>query len=265
MTRMLTRLIPAGLVATAMMAVLFPTCPAQAGELLVLCGTSFGPPVGKLKAQYEEATGQKMVLSFGGSEDLLPQVKLQTVGDLFVTHDPYMAMTEKAHSMLRWIPVGHVAPVLVVRKGNPKHITKFEDLARPGLRVILPNPDFSTCGEMVFALMEKKGIKEKVLANVGNRMFRSHADIGNKMKLRYGDVAIMWNGVAHNFLDAVDIVPTPYEYDKEIRVGIIGLSYSKNRDEVERFLKFVDKHGREVFSEFGYVKSAKPKKETGKP
>jgi molybdate transport system substrate-binding protein len=231
-------------------------------EIVVLCGTSFVPPVEKLAKQYEEATGRKITLSMGGSEDLLPQVKTHAAGDLFVTHDPYMDETEKAGAMLRWVQVGHLAPALVVAKGNPKKIERLEDLARPGLNVILPNPEFATCGKLVVSLLEKKGVKDAVMANVGNRLFRSHSQIGNNMKLGHGDAAIMWNGVAHNYLDALEIVPTPYEYDTETRVGVIGLSYSKNKDQVEQFLKYVEEHGRAVFTEFGYVKEIKEVKES---
>jgi molybdenum ABC transporter molybdate-binding protein len=231
-----------------------PSPAAENKEIMVLCGTSFGPPTEKLIEMFKKETGVKAVISFGGSEDLLPQVKIGRIGDVFVTHDPYMKYTEDEKAMLRWIHVGHVVPALVVKKGNPKKLKRFEDLAQPGLRVLLPNPDYSTCGEMVFGLMEKKGNKEAILKNVGNAMFRSHADIGNKMKLGAGDAAIMWKGVAHNYRDAIEIVPCPYEYDEEIRVGVIGLSYTKNKAEVERFLKFVDNHGKAVFKEFGYVK-----------
>ena len=231
-----------------------PSPAAEDKEIMVLCGTSFGPPTEKLIKMFKKETGVKAVISFGGSEDLLPQVKIGRVGDVFITHDPYMKYTKDEKAMLRWIHVGHVAPALVVKKGNPKKLKRFEDLARPGLRVLLPNPDYSTCGEMVFGLLEEKGNREAVLKNVGNALFRSHADIGNKMKLGVGDAAIMWKGVAHNYRDAIDIVPCPYEYDEEIRVGVIGLSYTKNKAEVERVLKFVDKHGKAVFKEFGYVK-----------
>ncbi len=137
-------------------------------ELLILCGTSFRPPVEKLKAEYEAETGQQVLLSFGGSEDLLPHVQKHAMGDVFVTHDPYMQYTEDHQAMLRWVQVGHLSPVLVVKKGNPKNLRRLEDLTQPGLQVALPNPEFSTCGEMVFALLDKKGIKEAVLQNVGN-------------------------------------------------------------------------------------------------
>jgi len=227
---------------------------AQGEKIVVLCGGSFRPPVEKLAKMYGEETGDEVEISFGQSEDHLPKVKMKAIGDVFVSHDPYMEYTEKAGAMLRFVHVGYVAPVLVVKKGNPKKITKFEDLARPGLRVVLPNPDYATAGEMAFALMEKKGIKDAVMKNVGGALVRSHSTVGTHIKLGHRDAGIMWNGSAHNWLDAVEIVPGPYEYDKEIRVGIMGLSYSKQPKKVEQFLKFVEKHGEKVFKEFGYVK-----------
>jgi len=228
--------------------------PSPAGELVILCGTSFRPPTEKLVEMYKQETGQTAVLSFGGSEELLPQVKLKAGGDLFITHDPYLDKTEEFGAMLRWVRVGYLAPCLVVPKGNPKKIAKIEDLAKPGLQVLLNNPEYSTCGEMVMALLEKKGIKDQVLANVGNAMFKHHSEIGTKLQLGFGDAGIMWNGVAHNFLDAVEVVPAPYEYDQEVRVGVIGLSYAQNKERVEAFLKFAEQHGEKVFTEFGYVK-----------
>jgi len=223
-------------------------------ELTVLCGGSFRPPMEKLAKLFEEKTGIKAVLSFGQCEDHLPHVKMHQQGDVFVAHDPYMKYTEDAGAMLRYVVVGHVAPVLVVKKGNPQNVRSIEDLSRPGLRVCLSNPEYSTCGEMVFKLLEKKGIKDAVLKNVGNALFRSHAQTGSAIKLGHRDAGVMWNGVAHNWLDAIEIVPTPYEYEQEIRVAVIGLGYSKKKELVERFLQFAETDGEGIFKEFGYVK-----------
>jgi len=245
---------------------LFGGCSAadQDQELVVLCGGSFRPPAEDLVRRYQEESGRTVNLSYGQSEDLLPQVKLRTAGDLFISHDPFVKYTEDAGSMLRYIQVGYVAPVLVTARGNPKQIQRIEDLAKPNLRVVLTDPKFSTCGEMVYRLLDKKKIKEPVLANVGNALVRSHSQVATPIKLGHADAGIMWNGMAHEYLDALEIVPTPYEYDEEIRVAVMGLSYSKHREEVEHFLGFVEKHGPEVFSKFGYVKSSGPKDEPSK-
>ncbi len=228
--------------------------PSAAGEIDVLCGGSFQPPVEELAGIFEEETGIKATLVFGQSEDHLPHVKMQDHGDVFISHDPFTEYTEQTGSLLRYVVVGHVAPVLVVAKGNPKNVHTIEDLTKPGLRVCLPNPEFSTCGKIVFGFLEQKGIKDAVLENVGNALFRSHAQIGSNIKLGHRDAGIMWNGVAHNWLDAIEIVPTPYEYDEEIRVTVIGLSYSKKRELIEQFLTVAEARGEVIFREFGYVK-----------
>lgn len=223
-------------------------------EILVLCGGSFRPPMEKLAKAFEEETGVKVSLSFGQSEDLLPQVKIGKMGDVFVTHDPYLDYTKEADALLDEVQVGFVAPVLVVRKGNPAGVKSIEDLAKPEVKVALPNPEFSTCGEMLFALLEKKGIKDAVVKNAGNAIFRSHSETGNALKLGTRDAGVMWNGTAHNFLDAIEIIQRPYEYDKVIRVWVMGLSYTKKKKLVEQFLDFCRAEGKAIFEKFGYVK-----------
>jgi molybdate transport system substrate-binding protein len=222
-------------------------------EVLLLCGGSFKAPGEKLVAEYRKATGRTVTISFGQSEDLLPHVKNHTQGDLFLTHDPYAKYTAEAKAESRTVVVGYLRPALVVKKGNPKGIKSIEDLAKPGLRVALLNPEFSTCGKMVADLLEKKGLKDKVMANVGNALFRSHSEIATGIKMDQRDAGLMWNGVTSNYADAMDVVPTPAEYE-EVRVTVTGLSYSKNPKEVEAFLKFAEAKGVEVFKEFEYVK-----------
>jgi len=237
-------------------------CGRQTGELEILCGNSFRAPMEELARMYEQETGRRVEMSFGGSEDLLPKVELKAAGDVFVTHSPYMEYTQKAGALLREVQVGYLAPVLVVGKGNPKNVKRIEDLARQriedlaqdGLQVVLPDPEFSTCGKMVFKLLEKKGIKEQVLKNVGNDLVRDHSQVGNQLKLKARDAGIMWNGVAHEYRDSLEIVPGPYQYDETIRVSVMGLSYSKKQEELKKFLDFVEEHGQKVFSDFGYVK-----------
>jgi molybdate transport system substrate-binding protein len=147
----------------------------------------------------------------------------------------------------------------VVQPGNPKGLTRIEDLTRPGLKVALSNPEYSTCGEMVFELLEKKGIKDAVMKNVGNRLIKEHPILCNQLKTNTVDAIITWKGVAHTFRDSIEVVPTPYEYDKEIRVHIIGLNYSKEPELLKKFIELARNRGPAVFAEYGYVKVAEVK------
>jgi len=223
-------------------------------ELELLCGSSFPKPMEKICAEFTAQTNIEIPMSIAGSEDFLPQVKVGQKGDILVTHDPFLDYVRDANALFDYIHVGFVAPVLAVQKGNPKGLTGIQDLTQPGLKVALTNPQYSTCGEMVFALLEKKGIKEEVLKNVENRLTKGHSDLGNFLKTQAVDAVIMWNGVAHTFRDSLEVVKTPYEYDEEIRVHIIGLSYSKEPETLRQFINFARTKGPEIFAEYGYIK-----------
>ncbi len=145
-------------------------------------------------------------------------------------------------------------PVLAVQPGNPKGIKSIEDLIRPGLAVALSDPEYSTCGQMVARLLEAKKIKEAVMANVENRLTKGHSMLGVFMQTKVVDAVIMWNGVANTFKDDLEIVNTPYVYEEEIGVFVIGLKYSKHPERVRRFIEFVKAEGPGVFAKHGYVK-----------
>jgi molybdate transport system substrate-binding protein len=104
-------------------------------ELVVLCGSSFVKPTEQLCSQFTAETGINVVTTVGGSEELLPLVKVGRKGDVLITHDPYLDYAAQAGVLGEHIEVGFVAPVLAVQKGNPRGIKSMEDLARPGLKV----------------------------------------------------------------------------------------------------------------------------------
>jgi molybdate transport system substrate-binding protein len=223
-------------------------------ELELLCGSSFPKPMEQLCAEFTAQTDIQIPTSVAGSEDFLPLVKAGQKGDILVTHDPYLDYVRDANSLLDYVHVGFVAPVLAVQNGNPKGLKSIQDLTQPGLKVALTDPQYSTCGEMVFALLEKKGIKEAVLKNVENRLTKGHSTLGTYLKTKTVDAVIMWNGVAHTFRDSLEVVKTPYEYDEEIRVHIIGLSYTKETESLKKFIDFARTKGPDTFAEYGYVK-----------
>jgi molybdate transport system substrate-binding protein len=228
--------------------------PVEEKELVLLCGSSFVKPTEQLCSAFTSKTGIKIVIAVAGSEDFLPLVKAGQQGDILVTHDPYLDYVADANILEDSVHVGLVAPVLAVQKDNPKGISSIEDLTQPGLKVALSDPKYSTCGRMVFQLLAKKGIKKAVMSNLGNRLSKGHSTLGTFLKTKTVDAVIMWNGVAFVFSEAVDIVPTPYEYDEEIRVHIIGLNYSKYPEEIEKFIAFTKAEGKKMFSKYGYVK-----------
>lgn len=75
-----------------------------------------------------------------------------------------------------------------------------------------------------------------------------------RLKTQVVDAAIMWNGVAHTFRESPEVVKTPYEYDEEIRVHIIGLSCTKEPESLRQLINFARTKGPDMFAEYGYAK-----------
>jgi ABC-type molybdate transport system substrate-binding protein len=107
---------------------------------------------------------------------------------------------------------------------------------------------------MIFKLIEKKGIKDAVLKNVDTRLTKGHGNLGTLLKTKAVDAVVMWNGVAYTFRESLDLVKTAYEYDEEIRVHVIGLSYSKQAEAVKKFVDFAKSEGTPIFAKHGYTK-----------
>ncbi|MGF1448604.1 MAG: substrate-binding domain-containing protein [Opitutales bacterium] len=60
-----------------------------------------------------------------------------------------------------------IAPIVIaVPRGNPAGIRNLEDLARPGVRVTVGQPEQCTVGALTRILLEQVGLKDAVMANV---------------------------------------------------------------------------------------------------
>lgn len=243
---------PRRALAAALAALLGACGGARDERLVVLCGSSFIPPTEALLAGFKARTGMEAVFTTGGSEDLLPNIRAKSIGDIFITHDPYLDFTKEAGSWSDHADVGFLAPVLAVAKGNPKKISSYDDLARPGLKVAISDPRYTTCGQMLEKVLRRKGILDAVMKNVENRLLKGHSAMGNLVKTGAVDAAVMWNGVAHTFRESIEVVPIPYEFESEIRVRVIALNYSKRPDRVRAFMDFAKSEGPRIFKDYGY-------------
>jgi sulfate transport system substrate-binding protein len=107
-------------------------------------GQSFGPSGSQSRAV---ATGQPAdIVAFSTEPDISRLVKAGVVSK------SWDANPEKGIS-------SDSVVVLVVRKGNPKHITGWDDLVKPGVDVITPNP--STSGSARWNILAGYGAQLK--------------------------------------------------------------------------------------------------------
>ena len=135
---------------------------AGAGKSLVCyVSTTMRASMEELARLHEARTGVKVGIEVADARALIAKIETSHEADLFVCHDPFLAMlVGKGIETRKAWAVASVKPMIAVPKGNPKKIGGLEDLARSGLRVGVTDANNSISGHIVTLMWQKAGIAE---------------------------------------------------------------------------------------------------------
>ncbi len=262
--------IAVGIVALAAVG-FFVTRPAgkKDSEVVVLCGGSMAPAIIEIIDEYKSVSEDKVVLSSGSSGVLAAQIKHTRKGDVFVCHDPFMPWAEKHGLVAEWRTVAKLRVTIAVPEGNPKGIRGLEDLARPGLRVGVGNPGYSTSGVITKEILKRVEYGEAIEKNSIHA--RVHGKRATDLALGHLDAAIIWNAVAHTYRDKLDAIPidntlvdaiTSATYGRSdlrnVKVTIGIVAGAADRENVRRFWEFATTRGKEIFARHGFTAAREP-------
>ena len=234
---------------------LVPGCskPTPTKQLRILCGNSMAKPMQQIADAFKAANGVTVEFDLGGSETLLPKVIAGSSGDVYVCHDPFGEKVREAGKLSSLVATGWLCPIVVTAMGNPKDVRDWDDLAKPGLRLGIGDPRYSTCGEMFVAELRRRGLEEKVMRNVVMQA-RSHGELALGVTTGALDAAAVWNFVAPEYPGKLEPSAISADYP-EVRVTVIGLTTSAQPILRDEFLKWCEKPDSVVrFAENGYAR-----------
>jgi len=120
-----------------------------------------------LKA-FTEREGIEINTVYNGCGILTAQMRAMKADQASGFPDAYMAcdvyyLNTVSDLFQRGVNISHTDIVIVVQKGNPKHLESLADLTKPGVRVALGQPDQCTIGVLSRHLLESEGIYQKLL------------------------------------------------------------------------------------------------------
>jgi molybdate transport system substrate-binding protein len=226
-------------------------------RLLLYHGAGLKPPVAELVAEFEQERGVTVECVPQGSELLLSQIKTLRRGDLFLPGDTsYVEQARTEGLIANSRDICYFVPVIIVAKDAADPPASLADLTRPGLRLGLGDAKACAIGRTSARLMSKNNIPEAAYKpNVETRALTVH-QLGNQVRLGHLDAAIVWDAVAAQFSDSVDVVRIPADQNVISRVSLGVLSCSRNPELADEFLQFATSdRGREVFRKHGYCVS----------
>jgi len=227
--------------------------------LLVFAGAASKPPTEKLAKLFEQRTGTKIDLVFGGSGFVLSQMMLAKRGDVyFPGSSDFMETAKRKNAVYPETErrVIYLVPAINVQKGNPRGIKTISDLTRPGLRIAIANPTGVCVGLYAVEIIERnfgadqKAALRRNLVNYTESCEKTAAIVS----LKAVDAVIGWSVFQYWDPDKIETIPLK---KKEIaRIGYIPVAISKftlNRPLAQKFIDFLQsREGYAVFKEYHY-------------
>jgi len=246
---------------------------ANEKRIAAFCGSASKPAMEEAARVFEKKTGIKVDLHFSGSGTMLSQMKMSRRGDLYIPGTPdYMVKAEEDGVVdPRTIKlIAYLVPAIDVQHGHPRNIRTLSDLARPGIRVGIGNPEAVCVGLYAVEILERNGLLKEVQKNVVTHA-PSCSATASLLVMKKVDAIIGWRVFSKWNPDKIDVVFL--KPDEVPRLGYIPAAistYNQDRESAQGFIDFLTSpEGQKIFARWGYIATEKevrkfaPKAEIG--
>jgi molybdate transport system substrate-binding protein len=189
-------------------------------------------------------------------------MKLAKRGDLYIPGSPdYMtkAIKEGLVDPKTVKIIAYLVPAISVQKGNPLEIKRLADLAKPGVRVAIGNPDSVCVGLYGVEVLEKSGVLKAVEKNIVTHAASCSAT-ASLLILKKVDAIMGWDVFAGWNPDKIEtIFLKPEEVPRLAYIpAAITQDFVSNRSGAQAFINFlVSPEGQKIFAKWGYLASEK--------
>ena len=235
------------------------------GTLTVLAASSLTDAFGELAGRFEEQNpGVEVRQSFESSSTLLAQIQQGAPADVFASASEEEMGTAVEEGLTKGEPEVFVKnrEVVMVPKDNPAGIRDFEDVAEPGVRLVLaeegvPAADYAL--EILGKAEEEygPGFERDVLGNVVSREADVRASV-NRVVVGDADATF---GYASDFTpdirDRVEVVPIPPDLNIVATYPVAALEDAKEPELAEEWVDLVTgEEGQRVLEKWGFEPAA---------
>ncbi|MFH1646739.1 MAG: molybdate ABC transporter substrate-binding protein [Chloroflexota bacterium] len=225
-------------------------------SLYVFAGSSSKAALEVAARAFEAETGIGVYLNIGSSGTLLSQIELTKRGDLYLPASPDYIEKAAGKGVIfsdTEVKTNYLVPAILVQEGNPRNITGLPDLAGPGLRIAICDPQNVPAGRYAYEILDYNNL----LAEIGNNIVTysgNNEEVSSLVILQSVDAAIAWDNVVLQRPDKLDVVYLqPYQVPRLSYMSGAIITYTEHREMAQRFLDFlVSPEGRAIFRKNGY-------------
>jgi molybdate transport system substrate-binding protein len=225
-------------------------------ELSVFAGSASKPPLDEAAAAFEKKTGVKIYLTYGGSGTVLSQMELAKTGDVYIPGSPdYLIKAEKKQitDPATTKILAYLIPAICVQPGNPQNIRSLTDLAKPGLKVGIGNPDSVCVGLYAVEIMDSNKLLKSIFPNIVTQATSCDAT-ATLISLKSVDTVIGWSVFQDwNPQHIERVYLKPEQLPRLAYIPAAVSTFSKDKALSAQFIDFlVSPTGQDIFKKWGY-------------
>jgi molybdate transport system substrate-binding protein len=232
--------------------------PISTQTLTVFAAASLTGAFGEIGKSFEAANpGVTVKFNFGGSQTLRTQIEQGAQADVFAS-----ANSKEMDALVTGNLVGADTAqifltnqlVVIMPAKNPAGLKTLDDLAKPGLKLVLAAKEVPV-GNYSLQVLDKlnaEGFKDKVLANVASYE-NDVKQVVAKIQLGEADAGIVYlsDAVAAPELQKINI---PAENNVIAKYPMAALSKSENADLAQAFIAYVlSTDGQATLQKWGFL------------
>ena len=239
---------------------LLAVCPAFAADkphpLMVFAGSASQPPLEEAAKAFEKKTGIPVTLHLGSSGSMLSQIRLTGRGDLYIPGSPdYLELAREQNLVDGDAAIlAYLVPAIIVARGNPLNIRTLTDLARPGLKVGMADPDGVCVGLYAVEVLTANGLDTKVRPNLSGQV-ESCARTASMIPLGMSNAVLGWREFAAWNPAAMEaVLLKPEQVPRLAYVPAIKIRGAANPAGAAAFIAFLTSaEGQAIFHKWGYL------------
>jgi len=200
----------------------------------------------------------KVNFAYKGSGYFIADITRSHEGDLYMPGEEfYLLQAVERGFVTDYDPERDIAAyfitVIITPRGNPAHVQKLEDFARPGVKVGLGNPKACAIGLWHEKTFRKAGLWDQVQKNA-TVSAKCIPELGNAAQQKLIDATIVWATTAVLYLRDVEIIPLEPSYRGVVRLPVAVLKFSK-QPRLAQMLKdlILSDEGKAIFLSHAYA------------
>ncbi|MGB9938461.1 substrate-binding domain-containing protein [Methanosarcina sp.] len=211
-------------------------------QLTVCAGAGLVKPMNELIENFENETGADIEVRYGGSAEIFGFLTSKEC-DVFIPGDYYYTEQAMGRNYVFNDSVENLTlhiPVIAVPAGNLANINRLEDLAKPGLKLALGDPNGPAIGKVSETICIQAGI----LAAVENNTIVRTATVNQLLIYIVSgevDAAIIWEDMASwgEASGKLEIVSIPEEKNKIKTIPTAVSVYTEDPELAEAFNTYI--------------------------